>query len=79
MSRKCEKFKKNYFRSELRKIIGSANPRVELIEIGPRIDLILKRHKLASESLYKKALKKPRISKVNNKDGVPPPLSQKKV
>ncbi|VDD94751.1 unnamed protein product [Enterobius vermicularis] len=39
---------------------ASTFPRVELLEIGPRIDFTLQRTKLASDSLFKLALKQPK-------------------
>lgn len=39
---------------------SNTNPRVELVEIGPRIDFSVQRTKLASESLFKTALKQPK-------------------
>ena len=43
---------------------GSRMPRIELEEIGPSLDLVLRRTKLASEDLYRKAIKKPKQAKV---------------
>ncbi|VDM47093.1 unnamed protein product [Toxocara canis] len=39
---------------------ASTLPRVELLEMGPRIDFSLQRTKLASEDLFKTALKRPK-------------------
>ncbi|KAH7728754.1 brix domain-containing protein 1 [Aphelenchoides avenae] len=39
---------------------GTKMPRVELVEIGPRIDFVVDRKKLASEDLFRTALKKPK-------------------
>uniref|UniRef100_A0A0K0ECA4 Ribosome production factor 2 homolog n=1 Tax=Strongyloides stercoralis TaxID=6248 RepID=A0A0K0ECA4_STRER len=39
---------------------GTKTPRVELVEVGPRIDFQLNRDKLASSSLWKDALKVPK-------------------
>jgi hypothetical protein len=60
----CIRFDKYAFRSVLKKVEGSSNPKVELIEIGPQIDLKIERKKLASEDLFKAALKKPKLSEV---------------
>lgn len=43
---------------------GSKLPRVELEEIGPRMDFNLRRHKLASDGLFKLACKQPKQLKV---------------
>lgn len=58
---------KIHFRSfkVLLKKSGSKLPRVELDEIGPRMDLTLRRHKLASDGLFKLARKQPKQLKVN--------------
>ncbi|XP_078617713.1 ribosome production factor 2 homolog [Branchiostoma floridae x Branchiostoma japonicum] len=42
---------------------GSRTPRVELSEIGPALDLEVRRTRLASDDLYKKACKKPKKGK----------------
>lgn len=50
---------------------GSRIPRVELDEIGPRLDLNLRRFKLASHDLYKHSMRQPqalRPRKVKNVD-----------
>lgn len=44
---------------------GSRNPRIELSEMGPSLDLVVRRSKLASDDLYKKALKVPKEAKVS--------------
>ena len=46
------------FRIELKKS-GHRVPRIELEEIGPRLDLVIRRTKLASDDFYKKTLKQP--------------------
>ena len=46
------------YRIELKKS-GHRIPRIELEEIGPRMDLSVRRTKLASEDFYKKTLKQP--------------------
>ena len=43
---------------------GTKTPRVELEEIGPSLDLVKGRSKLASLDLWKRAIKKPRTVKV---------------
>ena len=43
---------------------GSRTPRVELDEMGPSLDLVVRRSKLASDDLYKRAMKVPRAAKV---------------
>lgn len=52
-----------YFRIMLKKS-GSRNPRIELSEMGPSLDLVVRRSKLASDDLYKKALKVSKEAKV---------------
>ena len=44
---------------------GSRTPRVELEEMGPSLDLCLRRTKLASDDLYKRALRQPKTAKVS--------------
>lgn len=46
------------FHIELKKS-GHRVPRIELNEIGPRLDLTVRRNKLASDDFYKKTLKQP--------------------
>jgi|UniRef100_A0AC35FN57 ribosome production factor 2 len=46
------------YRTQLKKS-ASKTPRVELIEIGPSIDFVLDRKKIASDSLYKSAMRVP--------------------
>ena len=43
---------------------GVHTPRVELEEMGPRMDLEIRRTKLASVDLYKRACRKPPQAKV---------------
>jgi len=50
------------FRIEFKKS-GHRIPRIELQEIGPHLDLILRRTKLASDDYYKRTLKQPRAIK----------------
>ncbi|KAF5300136.1 hypothetical protein FQR65_LT09227 [Abscondita terminalis] len=54
----------------LHKKSGCRTPRIELEEIGPRIDFILRRSKLASEDLMKKACTRPKIVKVTKRRNV---------
>lgn len=42
---------------------GTRTPRVELEEIGPSVDFLMRRNKLASEDLFKAACKKPKALK----------------
>lgn len=49
---------------------GSRIPRIELEEIGPRMDLTVRRTKLASDDLYKQACKKPKELKVKTKKNI---------
>jgi len=53
---------KIYFRHYrvLLKKSGARLPRVELEEIGPRFDLTIRRHKLASDDLFKRSMKTPK-------------------
>ena len=43
---------------------GVKTPRIELEEIGPSFDLVLRRHQMAPSHLYKEACKVPRTVKV---------------
>lgn len=43
---------------------GTRIPRIELVEIGPRMDLRVRRTKLATDDLFKQACKKPKELKV---------------
>ncbi|XP_022082127.1 ribosome production factor 2 homolog [Acanthaster planci] len=49
---------------------GSKTPRVELEEIGPSMDLVLRRSHLASLDLYKQAMKKPKQLKPKKKKNI---------
>ncbi|XP_039265006.2 ribosome production factor 2 homolog [Styela clava] len=44
---------------------GTRTPRIELQEMGPNFDFILRRTKLASDDLYKRACRKPKAAKVS--------------
>ena len=46
---------------------GTVVPRMELVEVGPSMDLVVRRHRLPDESLRKEAMK------------IAPELSKKKV
>jgi len=63
---------KIYFRSYRVKLkkSGLKTPRVELEEIGPSFDFVLRRSHLAEESLYKEALKQPKALKVKVKKNI---------
>ena len=43
---------------------GTRVPRVELEEVGPAADLVLRRTKIASDDLYRRAKKQPDAAKV---------------
>lgn len=60
------------FRSHkiLLKKSGLKTPRIELTEIGPRMDLAIRRTKIASDDLYKLSRKQPRQLKVTKKKNV---------
>lgn len=45
-------------------------PRIELLEIGPRADLICRRNKFASEDLFKQACKRPKALKTKTKKNI---------
>lgn len=45
---------------------GSKTPRVELEPMGPFLDLTLRRTRLASDDLFKRALKKAALAKVSH-------------
>jgi len=47
---------------------GHPIPRVELDEIGPSLDLVMRRTHLASTDLYKEACKVPKATKVISMD-----------
>ncbi|XP_078166390.1 ribosome production factor 2 homolog [Carex rostrata] len=46
---------------------GTAVPRMELVEVGPSMDLVVRRHRLPSEGLFKDAMKAPdQAKKIKN-------------
>jgi ribosome production factor 2 len=46
---------------------GTAIPRMELVEVGPSMDLVVRRHRLPSEGLLKEAMKAPdQAKKIKN-------------
>ena len=47
---------------------GSQLPRVELEEMGPSLDLVMRRTQLASDDLMRQACKKPKAVKVTGKE-----------
>lgn len=59
---------------------GCRTPRIELEEIGPSLDLVLRRTHLASDDLYKLAHRQPKALKVRPLTGggtpEPPPSSR---
>ena len=59
---------KIYFRSYklLLKKSGCRTPRIELEEMGPSLDLVLRRTHLASDDLYKLSMKMPKALKVHD-------------
>ncbi len=46
---------------------GSRLPRVELTEVGPFLDLVMRRTHLASGHLYKQACRQPKATKVRGR------------
>jgi len=49
---------------------GSKTPRIELDSVGPSLDLSLRRTRLASEDLFKRALRKPVTAKPKKKKNI---------
>ncbi|WAR07086.1 RPF2-like protein [Mya arenaria] len=49
---------------------GSRVPRVELDEMGPSVDFSVRRTKIASDDLYKRALKKPKTSTIKKRKNI---------
>ena len=44
---------------------GSRTPRIELEDMGPSVDFVMRRTKLASDDLYKRSLKIPKNATVS--------------
>uniref|UniRef100_A0A8C5K3Q0 Ribosome production factor 2 homolog n=1 Tax=Jaculus jaculus TaxID=51337 RepID=A0A8C5K3Q0_JACJA len=63
---------KVYFRSYklLLKKSGCRTPRIELEEMGPSLDLVLRRTHLASDDLYKLSMKMPKALKPKKKKNI---------
>jgi len=57
------------YRAKLKKS-GLKTPRVELEEIGPSFDFVVRRTHLADDSLYKQSLKQPKLNKPRTKKNV---------
>ncbi|XP_071803122.1 ribosome production factor 2 homolog [Asterias amurensis] len=57
------------YRVQLKKS-GSKTPRVELDNIGPSLDMVLRRSHLASLDLYKQSMKKPKVIKPKKKKNI---------
>ncbi|XP_065082910.1 ribosome production factor 2 homolog [Ochlerotatus camptorhynchus] len=57
------------YRVQLKKS-GQRTPRIELSEMGPSMDLTVRRTKIASDDLYKTAMKQPAILKVAKRKNV---------
>ena len=53
-----------HYRVQLKKS-GSRTPRVEVEEMGPSLDLVLRRTHLASDDLMKAATRVPKVVKVS--------------
>lgn len=49
---------------------GSKIPRIELSEIGPRMDMTVRRTKFASDDLFKHATKQPKELKIKKKKNI---------
>lgn len=49
---------------------GSRTPRIELEEIGPHVDLVVRRTQLGSDDLFKQSCKKPKELKVKKKKNI---------
>ena len=49
----------------LMKKSGSRTPRIELEDMGPSVDFVMRRTKLASDDLYKRSLKIPKNATVS--------------
>ncbi|XP_058130113.1 ribosome production factor 2 homolog [Anopheles ziemanni] len=57
------------YRIQLKKS-GQRTPRIELLEMGPSLDLSIRRTKIASDDLYKVAMKQPAILKAARRKNV---------
>ncbi|XP_053681226.1 ribosome production factor 2 homolog [Anopheles nili] len=57
------------YRIQLKKS-GQRTPRIELVEMGPSLDLSIRRTKIASDNLYKVAMKQPAILKAAKKKNI---------
>lgn len=57
------------YRIQLKKS-GQRTPRIELVEMGPSMDLTIRRTKIASDDLYKTAMRQPAILKVGKRKNV---------
>uniref|UniRef100_A0AAG5CTP1 Ribosome production factor 2 homolog n=1 Tax=Anopheles atroparvus TaxID=41427 RepID=A0AAG5CTP1_ANOAO len=57
------------YRIQLKKS-GQRTPRIELVEMGPSLDLSVRRTKIASDDLYKIAMKQPAILKAAKRKNV---------
>ncbi|XP_050070499.1 ribosome production factor 2 homolog [Anopheles maculipalpis] len=57
------------YRIQLKKS-GQRTPRIELLEMGPSLDLSVRRTKIASDNLYKVAMKQPAILKAAKRKNV---------
>lgn len=61
-------------RRSLLKKSGCRTPRIELEEIGPSLDLVMRRTHLASDDLYKLAHRQPKALKVSHMTKLHPPF-----
>uniref|UniRef100_A0A8D2CV75 Ribosome production factor 2 homolog n=1 Tax=Sciurus vulgaris TaxID=55149 RepID=A0A8D2CV75_SCIVU len=61
---------KIYFRSLQLKKSGCRTPRIELEEMGPSLDLVVRRTHLASDDLYKLSMKMPKALKPKKKKNI---------
>ncbi|EFN83102.1 Brix domain-containing protein 1 [Harpegnathos saltator] len=61
----------NSFRILLKKSDSdSTTPKIDVEEIGPRVDLVCRRNKFASEDLFKQACKMPKAVKIKKKKNI---------
>ena len=49
---------------------GTRIPRVELVPMGPSLDLVLRRHQIADSELLKQAMKRPKLKKTDVERGL---------